>query len=399
MSGARAALIAVTVAAGCSGEVHRLATRGMLGAPDPASFLDNGLYATVAVDGVAGHLLVDTGAPVTVLSPSRFPGAAIPTGAGAVDLTVGGLTVLRAPELAVELFPARPGFAPGGLLGGSLLCQFAVVLDYRGGEVRLSAAPPTDLGDVQVPGVTVPFRLEGGGRGVLGGTTFAYPATRVSVAALVDGKPRTLILDSGASWMVVRHALWGELAADGRPTLTGVPILSAEGVVAGQLTRARTVSVAGETVADPPVLDVGDELLDAFAAEVGHPVDGLLGGAWLRQFAVTIDYPSGALWLARYRTTPHIDPDELHQLGFVLEAAAPDAGQRWVIRHVYPGTSAAQAGLVDGDPLVSVGGVALDALAYEDAEKLLHGAVGEAREVVTSKGSVMVKIDDLLPPP
>ena len=395
---ASAALLIVFIA-GCGGDVHRLATRGMLGVPAPASLLGNVLYADASIEGVAGHLLVDTGAPVSVLSPSRWPGATIPPGAGAVDLTVAGLTIGGAPDLAVELFPARPGFSPGGLLGADVLCQFATVLDYRGAEVRLATGPPTDLTAIDSPGTRVPFHIEGGGSGVLGGTSFTFPPTRVSVAALIDGKPYTLLVDSGASYLVARDGLWNELVADGRPTLAGVPILSADGALDGKLTRARTVSVAGQTVVAPPILDVGNDLLDAFAAEVGHPIDGLLGGAWLREFAVTVDYPSGALWLARYQTTPHIDPDEFHQLGFLLDAAPPSAGTRFVIRHVFPGTAAAVAGLTDGDPLVSIGGAALDGLGYEAAEKLLHGAVGEVRTVVTKRESVSVAIDDLLPPP
>jgi hypothetical protein len=395
-----AALIALV--AGCSAPdgPHRLTTIGVPGSPAPADYSANVLYAIAAVDGVGGGaLLVDSGAPRLVLSPTRWTGAQVPAGSGAIDaLTVGELTVEQVPVLGVDLFPARPGFAPAGLLGAEVLCQFAAVLDYRGTEVRLASAPPDDVLEVGPPARTA-FALEGGGAGTLDGTPFTYPATRVPVSVTVDGAARSFVLDTGSSYLVLRDALWKQLASDGRPTLQGLPILSANGLIAGALTRARTVVVAGEEVDDPPVLDIGDQLLDSFAAEVGHPVDGLLGGAFLREFLVTIDYPSGALELRRYASRDHIDPDEFHQLGFVLDVAPPGSAHVFQVSHVFAGTDAARAGLAAGELLVAVDGVPLDRLGTDEAEQLLHGAVGTQRTVQTATATRQIAVDDLLPLP
>ncbi len=396
----RCLLALLLVGCGANTDVHQLATQGVLGTPAPATFAANVLYAQASVDGVGGgSLLVDTGAPLTVLSPARWPGASLPAGSGLVDrITVGGLTVEQVPALTVDLFGDKPGFLPGGILGANVACQFATVLDYRGAEVRLAAGPPTDVTGAALPGTAVPIHLEGGGDGTLGGRPFQYGPTRVPLTVTVDGTARTLILDSGASYLVLRGAEWSALAADGRPTLDGVPILSASGPISGRLTRARTVTLGGEAVADAPVLDIGDELLDSFAAEVGHPVDGLLGGAYLREFLVTIDFPHGALYLARYDGRDHIDPDEFHQVGVALDVAT-SGGHRFAVSHVFAGTDAAKQGLTDGTALVSVDGAPLDGLGLDAAQKLLHGPVGTVKAIATASATLQVKVDDLLPPP
>jgi hypothetical protein len=271
------------------------------------------------------------------------------------------------------------------------------VLDDRGAEVRLAGAPPSDVPDVGAA-ASAPFALEGGGMGSLEGASFDYPATRVPVTVTVEGAARSFVLDSGASYLVIRDALWKELAQDGRPVLAGLPILSANGTLAGSLVRARTVTVAGQEVDGPPVLDIGDQLLDGFAAEVGHPVDGLLGGAYLREFLVTIDYPHGALDLARYATRDHIDPDEFHQLGFTIDVAPDGAAHRFQVTHVFAGTDAEQKGVATGELLASIGGTATDPLGTDEVEKLLHGPVGQTRVVQTAGATRTVAIDDLLPP-
>ena len=65
------------------------------------------------------------------------------------------------------------------------------------------------------------------------------------------------------------------------------------------MTRAHTVTVAGRRD-DAPVMTIGDKLIDSLQREIKHPVDGLLGGSYLREFLVTIDYPQGELRLQRY---------------------------------------------------------------------------------------------------
>jgi hypothetical protein len=392
----------LALAAGChNNDLHALQTQGVLGVPTPATFSANVLYVDASVDGVAGgRLLIDSGAPLTILDPARFLPAKIDNGSGTVDsLTVGGLTVEDVPELGLALFGERPGFVPAGILGANVACQFATVLDYRGAEARLAAGPPTDVTDAALPGTRVPVALQGGGSGTLDGTQFSFPATRISLTVDIEGKQRTLILDTGSSYMVLRDALWYDLASDARPTLAGVPILSASGPVTGKLTRAKTVTLAGETVMSPPVLDIGDDLLDGFQTEVGHPVDGLLGGAFLREFLVTIDYPHDGLFLARYSSEDHIDPDEFHQVGIALDATPANSGHAFRVAAVFPNTDAAKVGILPGMVLVSVDGKMLDTLGLDEAEKLLHGPVGTVHDVETTSGGFSVKVDDLLPLP
>lgn len=386
--------------ASCSSDrTHRLAVTGAAGSPTAARRAANVLYATATTAGGGGELLVDTGAPVTVLAPARF---AVGAGPIAVDaLAAFGLSIARVPALGVALFPDEPGL-PAGLLGGSLLCQFAVTLDYRARAVTLGASAPAAMGgDGLAAPIALPFSLEGGGDAASAGTRFHYPATRVPILVTVEGVASPMVLDSGASYVVLRDARWRALAADGRARLDGVPIESANGTLGASLTRAKAISVgAGEDAQSldaVPVLDIGDDLLDGFAAEVGHPVDGLLGGAFLRAFRVTVDYPAGALRLARYSDGAPIDPDEFHQVGLTLDFAPAGAAHRYVVGHVYVGTDAAAQGIAAGTTVVAVDGAPLDALPLDEAEQTLRAPAGTIKRLTLPTGDVSLRVDDLLP--
>jgi len=165
-----------------------------------------------------------------------------------------------------------------------------------------------------------------------------------------------------------------------------------------------SLTAAGATVTDPVVMTIGDPLIDGLAMEVKHPVDGLLGGNFLREFMVTIDYPSGVLQLQRY-TTPPI-ADEFKRVGVELGLASGSA-HRYAIARVYPGTDAAAKQLSVGDQIVSVDGQALDALDSIAADDILNGVPGTSKTIALgataaaglANTSISVRVDDLIPAP
>src|SRR5439155_5430399 len=135
----------------------------------------------------------------------------------------------------------------------------------------------------------------------------------------VDGVSHPFILDTGASETTVRGALFTTITADGRAQLSGLPITTVMGPASATVTRVGTLSVAGATVVNPVVMSIGpsgEMLLDGIEAEIHHPVEGLLGGNFLREFMVTVDYPGQTLHLQRY-TAPEI-VDEFKRVGFEL---------------------------------------------------------------------------------
>src|SRR5262249_33614162 len=158
------------------------------------------------------------------------------------------------------------------------------------------------------------FELAGGGRALVDTVTVSFPSTRVPLTVTIEGTDHPFILDTGASEVTLRGSLFDAVTADGRARVGGFPVTTASGPTTAELTRLRTISVAGETVADLAAMTIGDTLLDAITDETGHPVDGLLGGNYLREFLVTVDYPHGALRLQRYATRDHI-VDEFKRVG------------------------------------------------------------------------------------
>jgi hypothetical protein len=197
--------------------------------------------------------------------------------------------------------------------------------------------------------------------------------------------------------------LFASLVADGRPQLGGLPITTVAGQMSGQVTRIRSLTVAGEAVSNAATLSIGDSLIGNLATEVGHPVDGLLGGTFLREFLVTVDFPRGSLHLQRYATRAHI-VDEFQRVGVALGYSA--GMHRYGVSAVYAGTDAALKQLQVGDEIVAVGGQPLDGLDLFTAERLLEGTVGDTRQLMlghasqlASGATITVRIDDLVPAP
>jgi len=201
----------------------------------------------------------------------------------------------------------------------------------------------------------------------------------------------------------VRASVYAAIIADGRPELHGLPISTVSGPTMASVTRARTMTVAGESIANAAVMTIGDQILDSIQQEVKHPIDGLLGGNYLREFLVTIDYPLGSMRLQRYDTPPVAD--EFKRIG--IELGAGSGSHSFVVGVVYSGTDAELKQLNPGDELIAIDGQSLDGLDSLAADALLTGTVGTTRQVqlgTTSAGglantTIGVLVEDLIPPP
>jgi hypothetical protein len=384
------------------------ATMGMPGVPSPTRVGVNLVFADVAIDGYpGGRLGVDTGSPIMLVDPAKFPGLPLPpanqwTG----DLTVGQFTVSDVPLFR---FDSGGGMDPlnfAGLLGGNVMQQFSVRFDYANPDRAFRLGMPEmemETTGVETPGTAVTFNLEGGGLGRFENEILNVPATRIPLTVDVDGTALPFILDTGASETTVRSSVYATLTADGRAELVGLPIGTVNGPTTASVTRVRTLTVAGETVSNAAVMTIGDAILDGIQTEVRHPVDGLLGGNFLREFMVTIDYPRRTLRLQRYTTAP--TADEFKRIG--VELGAGFGAHRYTIGVVYEGTDAKLKLLSVGDELVSIDGQALDPLDSLTADGLLSGtvgtthavALGTARTPGLSNTTVDVLVDDLIPAP
>jgi hypothetical protein len=257
----------------------------------------------VSIDGATAQpFVVDTGSILTRLDPDRFPEARIAPGYARVStLDVGTLHLTNIDVVGASLCGAMMmcrGSEPAGLLGGQVLIAYRVTIDYRAGMVTFGElAPPTGVG----PPVTKGFSLEGGGDGEVNDMPISLPATRISLDVDVEGTTMRMVLDTGSSTMILRPDVYDDIVADGRPQ-SAIDVATVLGTQSAPLTRLHMVTVAGAAQAEVDALRAPLDVA-ALEVEVGHRVDGLLGGAFLSAYVTTIDYPNRALTLR-----PYIEP-------------------------------------------------------------------------------------------
>jgi hypothetical protein len=380
-------------------------TMGTPGMPSPARTGANLIFAEVDVDGQQGpYMLVDTGSPFTLIDPTDFPGVSFPSTAQVkVSLTFGTFTVSEVPALQTQ-FLTDGTFSLPPIVGGNLTSQFSTQLDYRGMQLRLGKG--SDPSGVEA-GSETPFDLRGGGTGSIDPAMkmfVHYPATRIFLTIDIEGTSYPAIVDSGASEVTVRQGLFDALVADGRAQQSGFTLSTAAGTMSGRVSRARSIAVGSETVDNPPILSLGDDgLFDSLAGELGHPVEALLGGTFLREFLVTIDYPDHSLKLQRY-VPPSPVPDEFKRVGIEIH---PVSGGGFTVSKVYDGSDAAQQKLAVGDVVLSIDGQTLAGMDVIAADLLLDGTVGTTKQVMMGTTNapaianqlLTLRVDDLLPAP
>jgi hypothetical protein len=265
--------------------------------------VDNAVVSLpVSIDAIAAMpFVVDTGAPLTLIDPTKFPSSGLQPGASQVSTLQVGTAVH---VTNVEVVSASPcgvmvcsGSQPAGLLGGNVLSTYAVTIDYRAGTVGFDATTiPSGVG---APATTA-FVLAGGGSITVPGTDMhiTVPPTRIALDVTIEGVSHPFVLDTGSSTMVLKAELYDALVADGRAQ-GNVQVSTLAGTKSEPSTQLHQVEVAG--AAEANVLAVRSPLdLTVLSVEVGHNVDGLLGGAYLDSFVVTIDYPARQITLRPY---------------------------------------------------------------------------------------------------
>jgi hypothetical protein len=418
-------MLASACGGGGGGGTPDYGTMGMLGSPSLALILSNIVLVDASINGSGGNVvLIDSGSPVVLVDgdPGVFPGLTLPD-SQLVNVDFSLLDQSAAAVVTIDQIPAFQltsammdtlgGFA--GILGGNIMRQFSVQLDYAAplmaGFCLGCTSAPRD--DVESPGAQIAFSIQGGGTtkvelgATTDSTTVTLPATRIPLTVTLDGTAHAFMLDTGASEVSIRGSVYQDLVSDNRAQLAGgFEVTTVDGPSTAQITRARTLSIGGETVLDPPVMTIpGDSLLDSLSSELGYTLDGLLGGSFLRNFLVTIDYPKGQLHLQRY-TSPPI-PDEFRRVGF--EITLNERGTAFVVDRVYPGTDAASKGIIVGDVVTDIEEVHLDPVADQfTADTMLDGTPGQRKNITfgASTGNPAlanypgyVLVEDLIPNP
>jgi hypothetical protein len=257
----------------------------------------------VSVEGAAAMpFVVDTGSPLTLVDPTKFAGLGIQNGdvSQVSTLDVGTLHLTDVEVVAKSPcgLMVCPATEPAGLLGGDVLVDFAVSLDYRAAAAAFGSFP---LPNKLAPPMMTGFALEGGGQIVPPGMLAAMPlpATRISIQVTIEGTAHPFVLDTGSSALVLGPALYDSIVADGRPQ-SSVSVSTVSGNSNEPSTRLGSVIFAGEEQQNVEAIKAPLDL-STLEKEVGHSVEGLLGGAFLEHYLLTIDYPAREITLRAYQ--------------------------------------------------------------------------------------------------
>jgi Aspartyl protease/PDZ domain len=335
------------------------------------------IVVPVDVGGTTALLQVDTGNPWVEVNPKVFPEA--PSNAGNVATLSVESERLTNVQVVSKISPCPnpdPEIVVGGFLGCTVICKSVVSLNYR--DVAFTLGPqeaPPDL----LPETKIPFALEGGGTDSLGGFTVTTPPSRIVVSVDVEGVTHRMIVDTGASFVTVDQALFASITKDGRPQLDGGMACTTSGPSTSTAARVLTISVAEAAVHDVVISHdtAFDETLALISEDAGETIEGSLGGTFLDNFYVTIDYAAGELHLAPYGDTSFV-VDPARSMGFGLKAR-PGGG--YMVSSVVPGTDAASKGVHAGDEVLAIDGEELAPLSDTEATVLLFGKVGATKMV------------------
>lgn len=352
---------------------------------------------------------IDTGAPFTILNAPSFPDHT--DGVHQDTLYALFLTFPNLTDISIAISTDKDG-----IFGGNILTHFAFSLDYAGNRIWLGDPydPETIPRDVSAGAeTTVAFDILGGGTASTGGNCnsnciFDYSPTRALLKAQIEdqAEPVWVLIDSGASVVVLQPALFNSLTADpNRPMLQGVKLVAVTGSQESFLSRVSRIKLIGTDGASAPVdiesLEIGvipsTDILDAITKETGKPVQALLGATYLRYFLTTVDYQSKKLRLRRY-TDAHVDPNEFIGPGFALQ----QVGQAWELGTVYTNKDAYAQGLREGQVVEEIGNQPITGQPNSAVHAIMSSyALGEEMPVTVVQDGTMVTVNvlvqDLLP--
>ena len=273
-------------------------------------------YVRVKVNGHDTVLVIDTGSGFTVISKEMAKRLGVSEiarggksqgigGNGKFQIVYGLIKSLQLGDVKVKMIPCfvrsfhsdkdrPPEERAEGFIGLSILSHFLTELDYKESRIRLDRRDNSSFSVPTTPDVTVvPFRTTQNGL--------------ISVETAFDGNQNVnVILDSGASSTVISTAavqrlnLTDQIIKDQTASVIGAAGIT-ENV---KMLFVRQCRVAGlqQTNLRALVLDFG-----AINETAGFEQSGILGGDFLRNFKVTIDFNRALLAFQ-----PHT-PVETHQ--------------------------------------------------------------------------------------
>jgi hypothetical protein len=318
----------------------------------PLSFLvDTGASSGTFVNrALLGELGLREEAPEGMANP----GGEVQVGrVGHVTLQAGDVLLEEQTLLTAPLSSFEPvlGHHLDGILGHAFLSQFVVHLDYVTPGITLLDRAPTD-------GLVLPLAV-----------IEDMPFIEVTLENGGRSTPARVEIDSGS---------FETLGLNGR-FVTNTNLIDASarkfeehgvgfgGETKGYRTRLAGLRLGSLTLRNPAI----SVTTDAGGYESKTASAGVLGAEVLRRFDVVIDYPARRVVLRPNRFFDDVWIEDNSGLRLIATGAALE---RKVITGVSAASPAAEAGLREGDVLVSVDGVAAAGRPLVEVYQMLRGA-------------------------
>ncbi len=325
----------------------------------PIELWGNHVFLKACVDGHELDFILDTGAGNTSLDLETAKqlgvklgqtfsvGGAGPshvTGAHAAGAwaTLAGTSLTQSVQTAIDLsrLPALEGHRMDGILGDDFIARYVVAIDYARHQLRIY---DRDAFRYDGPGVSVPVALIN-----------AFPHIDADVK-LPDGETvrGRMVIDVGSNGplsltkaFVDDHRLRERV----KPTIRRTGGGGIGGATTSDVGRVAALTIGGIDLVRPIVNLFGDS---AGVLSRSSSWEGNIGGAILRRFTLFLDY-HGKRLIFEPNATLH-DPFDTDMSGAIFRLN--DSLTTIIVDRVAPDSPASEAGLMEGDVVVSVDGV------------------------------------------
>lgn len=347
----------------------------------PVAIHGGGVFVPVVMnDGKTYNFLLDSGFEDSVLDPSTVaslhlreagrhtesaPGGQVETSiVGGVKRSVGGVALTSKSLSSLDLSDFAPLFGRhlDGVLGFDFFQQFVVVLDYE--HRQLTLCDPESFRPGQEHAVALNLKSH-------------QPYMDVEIEAtngkLVDA---SIEVDTGKVDSFSLNAAFAR--AKGLVGDTS-KLLALKGISVGGETQAwvtRATSVRFDSVLlKNPVMGVAEENSERA---------GQLGYGTLRRFKITFDYSRAQIF---FRPNASLnEPFEFDHAGLLLGAGGPKLSSLMAFM-VIAGTPASDAGIQQGDEIVTIEGRSASTFTLDEARHFFENAVGAQKLTLRRRGS------------
>jgi predicted aspartyl protease len=321
----------------------------------------------------AGLLILDTGSPLSLLSEHALSN--VGRGFSQLDVNLFELTFAKWQLAVMPLFSPSDcdETVPNGVIGADLLGHFAFHVDYRASKGTLFEPGIGGISGAE----QLPVEVLGGGTVRLQGIeqTTRVGATRALIPVEVAGKTVTALIDTGASYVIAKRSLFAEAGA------CCLAVSTVTGTQSASLVKLASLTIGKTTLQNIAALKMPDDaLFEQLSAEVGRPVDLILGGNALARFEMLLDAPNRTLQLSRYDTTPHLDEKKWLLAGFTVCLQRGVTGVA-LVSDVFEGSEAYKAGVRPGQQIVGVDNQAISGTLEDVLTNLRAPGVGNTVNV------------------